>query len=101
MKQYGAMRAVGMSVRQMTKMIAAEAVTYAVCGMVIGLAGGLYMHRLLMNKLIYSHFGGTWSIPFEPIIIVLLIFVLACAAAVHAPVRRIRGMAITETVNEL
>ncbi|MBD5474830.1 MAG: hypothetical protein HDR17_02425, partial [Lachnospiraceae bacterium] len=54
-----------------------------------------------MNKLIYSHFGGTWSIPFEPIIIVLLIFVLACAAAVHAPARRIREMAITETVNEL
>lgn len=101
MKQYGAMRAVGMSVHQMTKMIAAEAVTYAVCGMVIGLAGGLYMHRLLMNKLIYSHFGGTWSIPFEPIIIVLLIFVLACTAAVLAPARRIREMAITETVNEL
>ena len=101
MKQYGAMRAVGMSVHQMTKMIAAEAVTYAACGMVIGLAGGLYMHRLLMNKLIYSHFGGTWSIPFEPIVIVLLIFVMACAAAVHAPARRIREMAITETVNEL
>jgi len=36
MRQYGAMRAVGMSVHQMTKMIAAEAVAYAVCGLIIG-----------------------------------------------------------------
>lgn len=35
-KQYGAMRAVGMEARQMTRMIAAEAFTYAICGCVAG-----------------------------------------------------------------
>lgn len=100
-KQYGAMRAVGMSVHQMTKMIAAEAVTYAVCGLIIGCAAGLYLNRLLTTILILKHFGGEWKIPFEPIGIMILIFAFACAVAVYAPAKRIRDMAITETINEL
>lgn len=101
MKQYGAMRAVGMSTRQMTKMIIAEAVTYAVCGLIIGCAAGLYFHRLLTAKLIIEHFGGVWKIPFEPIAIIVLIFVLACIAAVYTPSKNIKNMAITDTINEL
>ena len=100
-KQYGAMRAVGMSVSQMTKMIAAEAVTYAVCGLLIGCAAGLYFHKTIFDKIITTHFGGAWKVPFEPILIVTAIFALACAAAVYAPAKRIRDMAITETINEL
>lgn len=101
MKQYGSMRAVGMSIRQMTRMITAEAVTYALCGLVIGYIAGLFLHRLVTVKLIVTHFGGTWEIPFEPMIIVLVIFVFSIAAAVYAPAKRIRNMAITETINEL
>ncbi len=100
MKQCGAMRAVGMSVHQLTKMIGAEAITYAVCGLIIGCAGGLYFHRLIFVKMITTHFGGKWKIPFEPILIVVAIFALACVAAVYAPAKRIRDMAITETINE-
>lgn len=101
MKQYGAMRAVGMSTHQMTKMIAAEAVTYALCGLGIGCVAGLYLHRLLTMKLIVEHFGGTWKIPSEPIAIIIVIFTLACALAVYTPAKRMRSMAITETINEL
>ena len=101
MKQYGAMRAVGMSAHQMTKMISAEAVTYAVCGLIIGCVAGLYFHRLLTAKLIIEHFGGVWKIPFEPIAIIVLIFVLACIAAVYTPSKNIKNMAITDTINEL
>ncbi|MDE7247993.1 MAG: ABC transporter permease, partial [Lachnospiraceae bacterium] len=100
-KQYGAMRAVGMSMEQMTKMIAAEALTYAVCGMAVGFVGGIFVHRLIITRLLITHFGGTWKIPAEPIEEVLLLFVLSCIAAVHVPVKRLRGMAITETINEL
>ncbi|MDE6847385.1 MAG: ABC transporter permease [Lachnospiraceae bacterium] len=100
-KQYGAMRAVGMSVHQMTKMITAEAVTYAVCGLFIGCAVGLYFHRLIFVKIITTHFGGNWKLPMEPILIVTAIFAMACAAAVYAPAKRIRDMAITDTINEL
>lgn len=98
MKQYGAMRAVGMRVRQLTKMITAEAVTYAVCGLVIGCAAGLYLHRLIITKLVLEHFGGVWKFPISPIVIILAIVVLSCIAAVHTPSKRIRNMAITDTI---
>lgn len=100
MKQYGAMRAVGMSARQVTKMIAAEAVTYATAGLLIGGAAGLYLHRLLTIKLIVEHFGGRWKIPFEPIMIILLIVMFSCYVAVRTPAKRIREMSVTETINE-
>lgn len=101
MKQYGAMRAVGMSVEQMAKMVAVEAVTYAVCGLLIGCIAGLWLHRLIMVKVIFSHFGGSWTVPFEPLAIIVAIVILSCGVAVYTPVRRIREMAITETINEL
>lgn len=101
MKQYGAMRAVGMSIDQMIKMIAMEAATYAISGLVIGYTGGLFLHRMIMNKLVYSHFGGSWKIPAGPLAIITVIVVLSCVVAVRTPAKRIRDMAITETINEL
>ena len=101
MKQYGAMRAVGMSTAQMTRMIAAEAVTYAVCGLILGYIAGLYLHRLFMVKIVFTHFGGSWKVPLKPLTVITVIVALSCVAAVRAPARRIREMAITETINEL
>ena len=100
MKQYGAMRAVGMSARQVTRMIAAEAVTYAVCGLTIGLAAGLYLHQLLTSKLILEHFGGVWKVPLKPIVIIALFVVLSCVIAVRTPAKRMREMSITDTISE-
>ena len=101
MKQYGAMRAVGMTVEQMTRMIAAEAAAYAVCGLVLGYTAGLYLHRLFMVKIVFTHFGGSWKVPLKPIMVITLIVVLSCITAVRAPARRIQKTAITETISEL
>lgn len=101
MKQYGAMRAVGMSATQMTRMIAAEAVTYAACGLALGYIAGLYLHRLFMVKIVFAHFGGSWKVPFDALAVITIIVALSCVAAVYAPARRIRETAITETINEL
>lgn len=100
-RQYGAMRAAGMSVKQLTKVIAVEAVTYAVCGFVTGCIFGLYLHRLLTTKLILEHFGGIWHIPVQPILLTLVIVIASCAAAVYAPSKRIKNMVITNILNEL
>lgn len=100
-RQYGAMRAVGMSMKQMTKMIAAEALTYAACGMAIGLVGGLFVHRLIITKVLITHFGGTWKIPADSVGEIFLLFVLSFLAAVYTPVKRLRSMAVTEIINEL
>lgn len=100
-KQYGVMRAVGMESRQVTKMIAAEAVTYAASGAITGIIFGLLLHYLIYAKIIISHFGGAWKIPVTPIAIILLLVSASCVAAVYTPARRIRNMEITATINEL
>jgi len=96
------MRAVGMDERQITKMIAAEAFTYAVSGCAVGCTVGLLVSKLLYNYLITAHYSyATWSIPVVPLAIILLFVVAAAIAAVYAPAKRIRNMAVTDTINEL
>ena len=99
-KQYGAMRAVGMGSGQVAKMITAEAVTYAICGTAAGIILGLLLHYLIYAKIVITHFGGSWNIPFATIAIVLLLVVFSCIVAIYAPAKRIRNMAITATINE-
>lgn len=102
MKQYGAMRAVGMDERQVTKMIAAEAATYAVLGCAVGCIIGLPLSKLLYDFLIAEHFSyAVWHFPLESLFIILLFVFLAAAAAIYAPAKRIRNMSITEAINEL
>lgn len=101
-RQYGAMRAVGMDGVQVTKMIAAEAVTYALTGLVIGCAAGLAIGKLLFNILIRGHFAyAVWTIPVLRLMIVLIFVLTATFAAIYAPSKRMRNMAVTETINEL
>ncbi len=101
-KQYGAMRAVGMDEHQITKMIAAEAFTYSISGCIVGVVVGLFINKLLYDNLITAHFNyATWSIPIMHIIIVLLVVAITAIAAIYAPSKRIRNMAVTDTINEL
>ena len=101
-KQYGAMRAVGMDTHQMTKTIAAEATTYALSGCVVGCAIGLLLSKLLYDNLITTHFPyAVWTFPVAPLAVILLFVLAAASAAVYAPAKRIRNMAVTDTINEL
>ena len=100
-KQYGAMRAVGMDGRQLTKMIVAEVFTYAICGCIIGCVLGLLLNKMIFEAFITPYFGEIWHIPVAEIISILLIIFASSVAAIHAPAKRMRNMAITETINEL
>ena len=101
-KQYGAMRAVGMEGSQVTRMIAAEAVTYALSGCVIGCVLGLVFGKILYNLLIDGRFPyAVWAIPVSRLLIVVVFVAAATLAAIHAPAKRMRDMAVTETINEL
>lgn len=102
MKQYGAMRAVGMEDRQITKMIAAEAFTYAFWGCAVGCGIGLPFSKLLYDFLITGHFSyAVWRFPNASLAIIILFVVFAAVLAVYAPTKRIRSMEITETINDL
>lgn len=101
-KQYGAMRAVGMDNRQIIKMISAEAITYALSGCVIGCILGLLIGKVLFNILILDHFAyAVWSLPISRLLIVIVFVLVATFSAIYAPSKRMRNMAVTETINEL
>lgn len=100
-KQYGAMRAVGMDSGQLTRMITAEAFTYALSGLAAGCGIGLPLSYFLYTLLITRYFGTVWHPPVA-MLCIIIVFVLTCAAvAVYAPAKRIRNMSITDTINEL
>ena len=100
-RQYGAMRAVGMDGSQLTRMIIAEALTYAISGLAAGCGIGLVLSRSLHIMLLTRYFGIAWSLP-VPFLCIIIVFDFAAAfLAVYAPSRRIRDMSITDTINEL
>lgn len=96
---YGAMRAIGMSDRQVIKMIAAEALTYVACGVVLGCAAGLPLNRLLYTSLVTSRWGTPWYVPAASLCTIILIVAAASVLAVSGPAKRIRGMSVTDTIN--
>lgn len=100
-KQYGAMRAVGMDGRQLTRMIAAEAFTYAISGLAVGCGIGLPFSRFLYISLITRYFGTVWHLPVTMLCLIILFVFVSAVAAIYAPAKRIRDMAVIETINEL
>lgn len=98
-KQYGAMRAIGMSGRQLIKMITAEAVTYSVTGSIVGCLIGLPLHKLLFEQMVTSHWGDPWQLPLEMLGIIVAIVIGTSILAVQGPSKRIREMSVVDTIN--
>ncbi len=101
MKQYGAMRAIGMSSGQLIKMVAAEALTYVLSGMLLGCVVGLPLHRLLYQSMITSRWGDEWQIPGTALAVILAVMALSAVLAVWGPARRIRNMSVVDTISAL
>ena len=98
-KQYGAFRAIGLSTRQLSKMVIAEAASYAASGIIAGSVVGMLSNRLLFGMLIGQKWGEAWGIPWSELGIILLIILLSIALAVHEPIKRIHNMSIVDTIN--
>lgn len=94
MKEYGGMRAIGMSNRQLVKMIMAEAGTYAMNGVIWGCIIGLPMHWVIYVSLITNIWGTTWSIPFIPLILIVAIVLLTSLLAVREPAKQLQRISI-------
>ena len=101
MKQYGILRAIGMDDAQLKRMISAEAGTYAVSGLVVGIALGLVLNRKLYILLITHYFGAAWQVPWGCLAVIVLVVLAAVVLAVYNPVRRILMQPITATISEL
>ena len=101
MKQYGILRAIGMDDAQLKRMISAEAGTYAVSGLVVGIALGLVLNRMLYTRLITHYFGAAWQVPWGCLAVIVVVVLAAVVLAVYNPVRRILMQPITATISEL
>ena len=100
-KQYGAMRAVGMSKGQVGSMIKAEALTYSCLGCSIGLIVGLAFSKLLYGALVTSHYSyATWHLPVVELMVIVIFFVISVVAGIRSPIKRLNGMSITETISQ-
>ena len=101
MKQYGILRAIGMDDAQLKRMISAEAGTYAVSGLVVGIVLGLVLNRKLYILLITHYFGAAWQVPWGCLAVIVVVVLAAVVLAVYNPVRRILMQPITATISEL
>lgn len=99
MKEYGGMRAIGMSNRQLVRMIIAEAGTYAINGVIWGCIIGLPMHWIIYVSLITNIWGTAWSVPFIPLILIIAIVLLTSFLAVRGPAKRLQRMSIVENIS--
>lgn len=102
-RQYEAMRAVGMEGRQLSRMISAEAYTYAFFGCIFGCGIGLPASKVIYTRLVTAHFGELfcWTVPVHELLVILVLMFVSVAIAVYRPSKRIRSMAVTDTINEL
>lgn len=101
MKQYGAMRAIGMDGVQITRMITAQTLAYGIAGLIAGSIVGLPLYRYLYTMLITNYFGSACRMPWICYAVILGIISVSVFFAVSAPAKRIRDMPVTAAINEL
>lgn len=98
-KQYGAFRAIGLSDRQLSKMVVAETATYAVVGSIAGTVLGLICNKILFGLLISYKWGESWQLPLVELGIIVLIVIVSVVLAVHGPIKKIHNTSIVDTIS--
>lgn len=96
---YGVMRAVGMSGKQLQKVILAEAAAYAITGSIAGAISGLFLHRFFFEMLITSNWGQKWEPPIVVLVVIATAAILTAFLAVISPSRKIKKTSIINVVN--
>ena len=99
MSYYGVMRAVGMSGRQLKRMVTAEAAAYAIMGSIVGSVLGLFLHRLFFQLMITSNWGDLWQPPVVVLAVAVTVAMFTTFIAVISPSRKIENMSIVNVVN--
>ncbi|MDE7429681.1 MAG: ABC transporter permease, partial [Lachnospiraceae bacterium] len=98
-KQYGNLRAIGLSVRQLTRMIVAETLAYAVSGGIFGIAVGLALNKKLFAMLVTTRWHEVWSFPVSELCIILCVMGLSVFLALKYPLKSLREMSIIDTIS--
>lgn len=81
-RQYGAMRAIGMSVCQL-----------------IGYLIGLPLHKMLFEQMVTAHWGDPWQLPLGMLAIIVAVVMISSILAVHGPAKQIHKMSIVDAIS--
>lgn len=99
MNHYGVMRAVGMSGRQLKKIITAEAAAYVVSGCTAGSVSGLLLHRFFYGLLVTSNWGSPWQPPAAVLIVTIFAVLLTSLVPIGCLAGKIEKASIINVVN--
>ncbi len=98
MREYGAMRAIGMGTDQLIRMVLGETLTYTVFGVLFGCVAGIPLNRKLFTSLVTSRWGEAWRLPVGELVMMAGIVLAAVCLAVLGPARQIRRMTVVDTI---
>lgn len=98
LREYGAMRAVGMDSGQLLWMITAEAAAYGLWGILLGCGIGIPLNWFIYDQLVTLRWGTSWYFPALPLGIIVLVVAASLLAAVRGPAKRIREMAVVDVI---
>lgn len=97
-REIGLLRASGMTMGQVSAMVACESALYGILALIIGLAAGIPLQRCFYNLLIKSNYGIPWGMPWYLVIISSIITVAAIMISIISPLSRIKKIEITQAV---
>lgn len=93
----GVMRAVGMTGRQLNRMVLAEAGVYSLTGALLGCIFGVLLQRYLIERqLSFAHIP--WAFPWEQVAIIAALVLLITVLSVLHPLRQIKERGIAEVI---
>lgn len=98
-KQYGTFRAIGLSNKQLKKMIISEAWTYGIAGGIWGSFMGLILNKVLYEKMITSYWGEQWNFPFTELAMIIILLFVSMILVVRGPIKRIQNMSVVDTIS--
>lgn len=95
-KYLGVMRAVGMSGKQLSRMVLAQAVMYNLTGCLFGCIFGIMLQRKLIGLL-----AADWTFPLWQILAIFIVCTLISVFSTVNPLKKIRSKGISETIATL
>ena len=95
-KYLGIMRAIGMSDKQLTRMVLTEAIVYTISGCIFGCILGILLQKKLIDLLI-----SNWEFPTLQVVFIFIICILAAVCSIIQALKRIKSQAISEVIESL
>lgn len=99
MREYGAMRAIGMTVRQLIRMVFGETLTYTVFGVGLGCLAGIPLNWFMFRTIVTNKWGEAWTVPVWEMLVIVLVMAASVCMAVLGPARQIKGMTVVDTIS--